>query len=292
MKQAISGIMLAIFFVAGCAQNPITRFEYGSIRLDVSGRITEAQAVAMLNRQPGVYYCKDGATKQIFIEAKIVEVKNDNLEILGVQFFDGRDPLIAASSIQNTTPSKSPPIAVGGLVGIGSSSGGGMGGCPHGPGCNSCSSGGGGTGGGINIPIGGVSGPRGSGKTTCICATFDLNGSVNPQTGYLAFDIKVGVTSDNKIIVQPILIPATVLQVGNEPPVIPTKTVTTAVIIQNGQTATIGGLLTDSDEDLKQKVPILNDIPLLGRMFKSKGDNILKRNLILFVTPIIIESGE
>jgi hypothetical protein len=293
MKHTISGVMLTIFFAAGCARNPMTRFEYGSIRLDVGGRITEAQSVAMLNRKPGVYYCRDGVAKQILIEAKLVEFKD--MEILGVKFFGGKGPLISATKVKNTTPKKSPPIAMGGLINLGGSIGGDRDGarCRHGyllADCDACSSSGGGT--GINIPIGAVSSGEDNEKFLSLRATFDLNASIDIETGYLVFDIKVGMSGDKKIIVQPILIPTTVLQNGDGPPVIPPKKVTTAVSIQNGQTVMIGGLLSDSDKDLKQKVPLLNDIPLLGRLFKSKDNTTIKRNLIIFVTPHIVKDAE
>ena len=294
MKQAISAILLTMFFAAGCAQNPMTRFEYGSIRLDVGGRISEGKAVAMTDHQSGVYYCRDGVPKQIYIEAKLMEIRLEDQEIFGVEWFSGKGPLIAATNIKNTTPKARPPIAVGGLIGIGTGGGTRGGRCPHGGTvgtCPECSSGGGGT--GINIPVIAGSSGKDSDKVTSVRATFKIAESVDIENSYLAFEIKIGKDKDGKIIVQPILIPTTVLQRDDAPPVPPVKKVTTAVSIQDGQTVLIGGLIKDENEDIKKRIPILRDIPLLGSLFKSKTTSVTKRELIIFVTPRIIrDSGE
>jgi hypothetical protein len=267
----------------------MTRFEYGDIQLDVGGRIVEGNAVAMIDHQSGVYYCRDGVPKQVIIEARLVEIRLEDQEIFGVEWFSGMGPLIAATDIKNTTPMKSPPIALGGVIGIGTGGGGDGGACPHGgtPGtCPQCHSGGGET--SIDVPVIAGSGGKDSEKVTSVRAIFDLNESVDIDNGYIALKIKVGVAKNGNILVQPILIPTTVLQRGDTPPVPPTKKITTAVSIQDGQTVLIGGLVEDEDKDIKKKIPILGDIPLLGRIFKSRDTTVTKRNLIIFVTPHII----
>jgi hypothetical protein len=52
----------------------------------------------------------------------------------------------------------------------------------------------------------------------------------------------------------------------------------------------IGGLIDESQQDTESKVPWLGDIPILGWLFKTTGDQIQKRNLLVFLTPHIIRN--
>lgn len=66
----------------------------------------------------------------------------------------------------------------------------------------------------------------------------------------------------------------------------------TTVLVKNGQTVTIGGLISDRVSNSKSKVPLLGDIPLIGFLFRS-SNNIKKRlSLMLYLTPNIIRSPE
>ncbi len=71
-------------------------------------------------------------------------------------------------------------------------------------------------------------------------------------------------------------------------PIISTRKASTNVKIRDGQTIVIGGLIRDSLVDSKSKVPILGDIPLLGYLFKNSKTTKVKTQLIVFVTPIIL----
>jgi len=76
---------------------------------------------------------------------------------------------------------------------------------------------------------------------------------------------------------------------GGEVPRITKREVTTAVLINNGQTVVVGGIYEfDRREDL-QKVPFLGDIPALGNLFRSKGRSSEKAELLIFVTPRILQ---
>jgi type II secretory pathway component GspD/PulD (secretin)/tetratricopeptide (TPR) repeat protein len=66
------------------------------------------------------------------------------------------------------------------------------------------------------------------------------------------------------------------------------RQVTTSVTVWDAQTVVLGGLITDSVSKVKDKVPLLGDMPLLGRFFRSESSNKTKKNLIIFVTPTII----
>jgi general secretion pathway protein D len=67
------------------------------------------------------------------------------------------------------------------------------------------------------------------------------------------------------------------------------RQVLTSAIVWDGQTVTLGGLIAEDVNKTKDKVPILGDIPLLGRLFRSESSQTSKKNLVIFVTPTIID---
>jgi type II secretory pathway component GspD/PulD (secretin) len=67
------------------------------------------------------------------------------------------------------------------------------------------------------------------------------------------------------------------------------RQVTTSAIVWDGQTVVLGGLISEDVTRLKDKVPVLGDLPLVGRLFRSESSQTLKKNLIIFVTPTIID---
>jgi general secretion pathway protein D len=71
-------------------------------------------------------------------------------------------------------------------------------------------------------------------------------------------------------------------------PIFSTRKVTTEVTVWDGQTVVLGGLMEDDVQKVQDKVPILGDIPLLGRAFRSNVDQHLKTNLVIFVTTHLI----
>ncbi|MCE9609797.1 MAG: hypothetical protein K8R23_06265 [Chthoniobacter sp.] len=74
-------------------------------------------------------------------------------------------------------------------------------------------------------------------------------------------------------------------------PVIDKRTLDSNVLIHSGDTLAIGGLLQDEQTKGRTKVPVLGDVPLLGYLFQEKLNQRNKRNLLIFVTPTIIEQG-
>jgi type IV pilus assembly protein PilQ len=74
-------------------------------------------------------------------------------------------------------------------------------------------------------------------------------------------------------------------------PVIDKRTLDSNVLIHSGDTLAIGGLLQDEQTKGRAKVPVLGDVPLLGYLFQEKLNQRNKRNLLIFVTPTIIEQG-
>lgn len=67
------------------------------------------------------------------------------------------------------------------------------------------------------------------------------------------------------------------------------RQVTTSCIVWDGQTVVLGGLITDNVSRVKDKLPVLGDLPLVGRLFRSESNQTQKKNLVVFVTPRIID---
>lgn len=78
------------------------------------------------------------------------------------------------------------------------------------------------------------------------------------------------------------------LTVGGVPALI-TKKAETKVILFNGQTTVIGGLSEQDDTDTDYGVPFLQDIPLLGYLFKGMNKESVTEDLLIFITPYILE---
>jgi len=70
------------------------------------------------------------------------------------------------------------------------------------------------------------------------------------------------------------------------------RTIETTVIADNGEIIALGGLLEDDSTDGRTKVPVLGDIPLIGGLFRSKDKRRTKRNLMVFIRPIILQDGQ
>jgi general secretion pathway protein D len=78
-------------------------------------------------------------------------------------------------------------------------------------------------------------------------------------------------------------------QIINIPqPVFASRNVTTSISIWDGQTVVMGGLIREDLVTVKDKIPILGDIPFLGRLFRNEGQRSTKRNLIIFVTARLV----
>ncbi|MGB4048375.1 MAG: hypothetical protein WBL24_09465, partial [Kiritimatiellia bacterium] len=72
-------------------------------------------------------------------------------------------------------------------------------------------------------------------------------------------------------------------------PVFTSRNVTTSIVIWDGQTVVMGGLIREELTTIKDKVPILGDIPLLGWLFRSEGSYSRKKNLLIFVTARLVD---
>lgn len=75
-------------------------------------------------------------------------------------------------------------------------------------------------------------------------------------------------------------------------PVISTREAETSVLVRDGQTIVIGGLIDETTEGVESGVPLLKDIPLLGYLFKSRSTRRVRTELAIFLTPHVITTDE
>jgi len=70
------------------------------------------------------------------------------------------------------------------------------------------------------------------------------------------------------------------------------RSIVTTVLVEDGETIVLGGLIDEDVQESIKKVPVLGDIPLLGRLFRSTSISRTKRNLMVFLRPTIVRSSE
>jgi len=68
-----------------------------------------------------------------------------------------------------------------------------------------------------------------------------------------------------------------------------TRTISTSISIYNGATVVMGGMITEARQEVDDKIPFLGDIPILGRLFRSRSESSVKRNLLIFVTAKLVD---
>lgn len=109
----------------------------------------------------------------------------------------------------------------------------------------------------------------------------------------LSLQVTPHITPDHKIILS--------LQVNqdtkgeqiteNGPPAINTNEIQTQVLVDNGQTVVLGGIYTQNKSSTITRVPFLGKLPLLGVLFRNKTETNDRSELLIFVTPRIVEQG-
>jgi len=122
-------------------------------------------------------------------------------------------------------------------------------------------------------------------------ATIDLN--LVPQVvefeGFINYGSPINAVGVNTIggaisTSVPVLLTQNVIN----QPVFSTRKVTTSVSVYDGQTVVLGGLMREDVQKTEDKTPIIGDIPLVGRLFRTNVDQHIKRNLVIFVTARVI----
>lgn len=74
-------------------------------------------------------------------------------------------------------------------------------------------------------------------------------------------------------------------------PIFSRRQVRTQVALRHGETLVMGGLTREDVKKVKDKVPVLGSIPLVGRLFRSTSESTVKRNLLIFVTARLVPAG-
>jgi len=75
-------------------------------------------------------------------------------------------------------------------------------------------------------------------------------------------------------------------------PVVATRETTTTALIKDGQTVVIGGLKKQDKIQETSKIPLLGDLPLLGALFRFEGESTVNSELVVFITPHVVEKPE
>ena len=74
-------------------------------------------------------------------------------------------------------------------------------------------------------------------------------------------------------------------------PIFSTRKVTTSVSVWDGQTVVLGGLMREDVQKTEDRTPLLGDVPIVGRLFRTNTEQHIKRNLIIFVTARLVNPG-
>jgi general secretion pathway protein D len=132
---------------------------------------------------------------------------------------------------------------------------------------------------GVTLEVEPVVGPDG--------VTIDLN--LVPQVvefeGFINYGSPIQTFSTNLLGVSQtqVLTPNVINQ-----PVFSARKVTTSVSVWDGQTVVLGGLMREDVQKVEDRTPIVGDIPIVGRLFRTNVDQHIKRNLIIFVTARLV----
>ncbi|MDN0074811.1 type IV pilus secretin PilQ family protein [Crenobacter sp. SG2303] len=74
-------------------------------------------------------------------------------------------------------------------------------------------------------------------------------------------------------------------------PAVDTKKIQTQVLVENGDTIVIGGIYVQEQGEIENKVPYLGDIPFLGALFRNSSRQHSRRELLMFITPRVVDNG-
>ena len=101
----------------------------------------------------------------------------------------------------------------------------------------------------------------------------------DPEWKDYGFDYPIRMTGEN----------FETLHLKMEQPIFKVRSVSTKISIYNGATVVMGGMITEERNEVNDKIPLLGDIPLLGRLFRSTYESSEKRNLLIFVTARMVD---
>lgn len=112
--------------------------------------------------------------------------------------------------------------------------------------------------------------------------------SVSFKKAVLSLEVTPQVTPDEHVIMDLKINQDTVGSVYSGVPSINTREINTQVLVDNGQTVVLGGVHEETNNNDTTKVPVLSDLPYLGKLFQKNVKSTNKRELLIFVTPKIM----
>jgi type IV pilus assembly protein PilQ len=112
--------------------------------------------------------------------------------------------------------------------------------------------------------------------------------SVAFKKAVLSLEVTPQITPDDRIFMDLVVNNDNVGDVFNGIPSIDTRAIETQVLVDNGQTVVLGGIYDTSNVESNERVPFFSDIPILGRLFRTDAVNINNSELLIFITPKII----
>ena len=96
------------------------------------------------------------------------------------------------------------------------------------------------------------------------------------------------ITPDQNIMIQLKVKQDTVGQIFNGVPSINTNEIQTRVLVGNGETVVLGGILQEDANDAERKTPLLGDLPVIGSVFRRRITRQDQQELLVFVTPTLV----
>ena len=115
--------------------------------------------------------------------------------------------------------------------------------------------------------------------------------STSFKDAVLSLEVTPRITPDERIIMDLMVNQDSVGQVFNGVPSIDTTALSTRVLVENGQTLVLGGMFRTDRNFSVTKTPLLGDMPLLGRLFRRTIERDDKQELLIFITPRIIDDA-
>ena len=120
------------------------------------------------------------------------------------------------------------------------------------------------------------------GVTLSVVPTISADGNVTLK-------IKPEVSTKNSTLeLQGVASGSNTTFVRSRVPVVTTQMLETTVVVKDGTTVVVGGLIQDREAKTRKKIPVLGDIPILGSAFRTKTNDMNKTELVVFLTPHIV----
>ncbi len=116
--------------------------------------------------------------------------------------------------------------------------------------------------------------------------------STSFKDAVLSLHVRPQITPDHNILLQLKVKQDTVGQIFNGVPSINTNEMQTNVLVGNGQTLVLGGILQEDENNAQRKTPVLGDLPVVGRLFRRKISRKDQQELLVFITPALVPGGQ